>query len=46
MGNYDLEVAIDEDWSALRFRKTRYIKTFIRQFAALSASGCDNKQSE
>lgn len=49
LGNYDLEgvrmIAIDEDWSALRFRKTRYIKTFTRQFAALSASGRD-KQSE
>jgi hypothetical protein len=35
LGNYNLEgvrqVAIDEDWSALRFRKTEYIKTLIRR---------------
>ena len=26
-------VAIDEDWSALRFRRVEYIKTMIRSFA-------------
>jgi len=35
LGNYNLEgvrqVAIDEDWSALRFRKTEYIKTLTRR---------------
>jgi hypothetical protein len=35
LGNYDLEpvrqVAIDEDWSALRFRKVDYIKTITRK---------------
>ena len=35
LGKYDLEsvrqVAIDEDWSALRFRKTDYIKTLTRR---------------
>lgn len=34
MGNFGLEpvrmVAIDEDWSALRFRKVAYIKTITR----------------
>ncbi len=43
MGYYDLEpvrmVAIDEDWSALRFRKVQYIKTLTRQFGALSEAG-------
>lgn len=43
MGNYDLEgvrqVAIDEDWSALRFRKVDYIKTLTRKFDALSERG-------
>lgn len=27
------QVAIDEDWSALRFRKTEHIKTMVRKFA-------------
>lgn len=27
------QVAIDEDWSALRFRKVEFIKTMIRNFA-------------
>jgi hypothetical protein len=35
LGNYNLEpvrqVSIDEDWSALRFRKVEYIKTIIRR---------------
>lgn len=44
MGAYNLEsvrmVAIDEDWSALRFRKMEYIKTFNRnEKMALSAVG-------
>lgn len=37
LGKYGLEgvrvVAVDEDWSALRFRKTEYIKTMTRGFA-------------
>ncbi|MDN4166380.1 hypothetical protein QWY31_12790 [Cytophagales bacterium LB-30] len=32
------QVAIDEDWSALRFRKTEYIKTLTRS-RAISAEG-------
>lgn len=43
MGDYDLEgvrmVAIDEDWSAMRFRKVEYIKSMTRKFDALSAAG-------
>jgi hypothetical protein len=43
MGKYDLEgvrmVAIDEDWSALRFRKVEFIKTLTRKFDALSEKG-------
>lgn len=35
VGDFDLEtvrqVAIDEDWSALRFRKSAYIKTITRR---------------
>ncbi len=35
LGKYNMEgvrqVAIDEDWSALRFRKTEYIKTLTRR---------------
>jgi hypothetical protein len=27
------QIAIDEDWSALRFRKVKYIKTMIRKFS-------------
>mgnify|MGYP005835701873 CR=1 FL=1 len=27
------QVAIDEDWSALRFRRVEYIKTMTRSFA-------------
>lgn len=30
-------VAIDEDWSALRFRKVQYIKTMTRSFARTEA---------
>jgi hypothetical protein len=32
-------VAIDDDWSASRFRKVEYIKTMTRKFGALSAKG-------
>jgi hypothetical protein len=43
MGRYDMEairqVAIDEDWSAIRFRKADYIKSLTRKFAALSEKG-------
>jgi len=28
------QIAIDEDWSALRFRKLKYIKTLTRGFSA------------
>jgi hypothetical protein len=30
-------VAIDEDWSAMRFRKAQYIKTMTRSFARTDA---------
>ena len=33
------QVAIDEDWTALRFRKVDYIKTMTRKFGALSDGG-------
>lgn len=37
MGENDLEavrqIAINEDWSALRFRKIKYIKTMTRKFS-------------
>jgi hypothetical protein len=44
LGEYNLEgvrqVAIDEDWSALRFRKTVYIKTLTRRESfAISKEG-------
>jgi len=43
LGQYNLEgvrmVAVDEDWSALRFRKVEYIKTMTRKFGALSEKG-------
>lgn len=43
MGTYGLEpirqVSIDEDWSALRFRKVAYIKKLTRKFGALSEEG-------
>jgi microsomal dipeptidase-like Zn-dependent dipeptidase len=32
------QVAIDEDWSALRFRRTEQVKTFTRS-RAISAAG-------
>jgi len=40
LGKYKLEpvkqVAIDEDWSALRFRKLEFIKKLTRKFSLLS----------
>ncbi len=43
LGQFGLEpvrmVAIDEDWSALRFRKVAYIKKMTRNFGALSEEG-------
>lgn len=37
VGDYDYEtvrqIAIDEDWSALRFRKVKFIKTLTRKFS-------------
>ena len=37
LGQFDYEgvrqIAIDEDWSALRFRKIRFIKTMTRKFS-------------
>jgi hypothetical protein len=43
LGPYGLEgvrqVAIDEDWTAMRFRKVDYIKTMTRKFSALSEGG-------
>ena len=44
LGNYNLEgvrqVAIDDDWSALRFRKTEYIKKLTRRESfAISKEG-------
>lgn len=37
LGQYDYEgvrqIAIDEDWSALRFRKIKFIKTMTRKFS-------------
>lgn len=44
LGNFGYEpvrmVAVDEDWSALRFRKTTYIKTLTRNASfAISADG-------
>jgi hypothetical protein len=43
LGEYEMEgirqVAVNEDWSALRFRKVEYIKTLTRKFDALSEKG-------
>jgi hypothetical protein len=43
LGEFGLEgvrqVAIDEDWSALRFRKVDYIKSMQRKFSPLSQAG-------
>lgn len=51
LGAYNLEgvrlVAIDEDWSALRFRKLEYIKTMIRnETFALSDAGKQRVKKE
>ncbi|WP_088103225.1 DUF3052 domain-containing protein [Halalkalibacter urbisdiaboli] len=41
------QVAIDEDWSALRFRKVEHIKKMTRKFAATDAGKARTKhQSE
>lgn len=50
LGSFQLEgvrqVAIDEDWSALRFRKIEFIKNFTRrEKMALSAEGKQRTQS-
>jgi len=49
MGDYGMEpirqVSIDEDWSALRFRKVTYIKKLTRKFGALSEEGKKKIQS-
>ena len=38
LGEFDYEpvrqIAINEDWSALRFRKTKYVKVMTRKFSA------------
>ncbi|MDI9320738.1 MAG: hypothetical protein QM530_09745 [Phycisphaerales bacterium] len=43
MGSYEMEsvrmVAIDKDWSALRFRKVAYIKVMKRRTGTLSEAG-------
>ena len=39
-------VAINEDWSALRFRKVEYIKALTRQFGTLSEEGSKKVKSE
>jgi len=45
IGQYEMEgvriVAIDQDWSALRFRKVDYIKTMTRKFKTLSKKGSE-----
>ena len=50
LGQYNLEsvrmVAVDEDWSALRFRKAEYIKTMTRKFGALSEKGREKAGQE
>jgi hypothetical protein len=51
LGNYNLEgvrqVAIDEDWSALRFRKTEYIKTLTRRESfAISKEGKERTKKD
>jgi hypothetical protein len=48
IGQFEMEgvrmVAIDEDWSALRFRKVDYIQTIQRQFGTLSEKGAKKVQ--
>jgi hypothetical protein len=38
-------VAIDEDWSALRFRKAEYIKSLTRQPSRASSSAGKKRTS-
>jgi hypothetical protein len=40
------QVAIDEDWSALRFRRVEYIKTMTRSFAMTDAGKAKAKKSK
>lgn len=40
------QVAIDEDWSALRFRKVEHIKTMTRSFAATEAGRAKAKSEK
>jgi len=50
IGTYDMEgvrmVAIDEDWSALRFRKVDYIKKMTRKFSTLSKKGAEKAKAK
>lgn len=51
MGEYELEgvrmVAIDQDWSSVRFRKVEYIKTMKRRESfALSTTGKKKAQQK
>ncbi len=51
LGSYNLEpvrqVALDEDWSALRFRKVEFIKNFTRNDAMiLSEKGREKKSGK
>nr|WP_315157834.1 hypothetical protein [uncultured Flavobacterium sp.] len=51
LGSFGFEpvrmVAVDEDWSALRFRKTTYIKTLTRSSSfAISADGKARTQKQ
>lgn len=48
LGDYGFEgvrqIAIDDDWSALRFRKTKYIKSFMRdKKRAMSKEGKERR---
>jgi hypothetical protein len=50
LGKLNLEpvrmVAVNEDWSALRFRRVEYIKTLTRKFGTLSEEGGKKANSE
>jgi hypothetical protein len=50
LGKLNLEpvrmVAVNEDWSALRFRRVEYIKTLTRKFGVLSEEGSKKANSE
>jgi len=39
-------VAVNEDWSALRFRRVEYIKALTRQFGTLSEAGKKKMKNE